>query len=216
MQAIILMGWGPRRRGAAGRAAPAINVAARARWRAQQHRTGTRRRQKQAHDFPGDQESSPTPGRRGAGERAARIYHTTHCRDKAHTLRTPSRQSSPSPAPVYHSLLITHVPPPPPPCPPPSLRGLPELARFFLLTHPLQPPPSLWAHCDPPDLSGLHSALGDDGRVRPRPGAGCVCVCGWGGSRLGGRGGGGGAVRRRSRDAAGVHIIPTDACAHPP
>ena len=38
-------GRGLRCRGAAGRAAPAINVAARARWRAQQHRTGTRRRQ---------------------------------------------------------------------------------------------------------------------------------------------------------------------------
>ena len=61
------MGWGPRRRGAAGRAAPAIHVAAWARWRAQQHRTGTRTRQ--AKPTGGGVDTSPTSTEAHAVER---------------------------------------------------------------------------------------------------------------------------------------------------
>jgi hypothetical protein len=46
--------------------------------------------------------------------------------------------------------------------------GLPELARFFILTHRVTPA-SLWTHCDPPSLQGLYSSLDDV--VRP-PGGG--------------------------------------------
>ena len=50
-------------RGAAGRAAPARSVAARALWRAQQHRTGTRRLQTNATTYLATRKAAPTPGR---------------------------------------------------------------------------------------------------------------------------------------------------------
>ncbi|KAG2481926.1 hypothetical protein HYH03_019114 [Edaphochlamys debaryana] len=37
--------------------------------------------------------------------------------------------------------------------------GLPELAKFFLMTHRMEPLGDLWAHCDPPSAAGLFSAL---------------------------------------------------------
>ena len=61
MQAIILMGRGRDvvEKHASG---AATDVAARARWRAQQHSTVARRRHYKLHDLLGDQESSQAGG----------------------------------------------------------------------------------------------------------------------------------------------------------
>ena len=42
-------------------------------------------------------------------------------------------------------------------------RGLPELARYFLVTEQIEPSPSLFKHCDPPSMDGLFSSVdGED------------------------------------------------------